>query len=242
MRASLEPGAGRNATNRLQFGNDLQRPLSGFSDIVRAVLFRSNQRCNRATREVNASTFKSFLRACRTLIGAAAATAALATPALADSSSVWQADVYYPIGSIVSYQGRSYEARVSQVDFHGAQLNPTVASLWKPIGAASGAHLFNLRSAWFSRTSTPVESRCAPAWSTDNTYTTGGAVSVEGINYRANWWTRGESPVTHSAAGEPWTVIGSCSAKSNTAASGPVPAPDSNSGSIVQAQGDSPRG
>lgn len=186
-------------------------------------------------------TIENFLRVRRGLIGVAAGAAcALATSAQADSSRLWQADVYYPIGSVVSYRDRLYEARVSQVDFQGSERNPTVATLWKAVGAAAGVHLFNLRASWFARTSNTVESRCAPAWNRDNTYTTGGLASVDGINYRANWWTHSELPVTHSSAGGPWTLVGSCAASSKTAASSP--GPETRSGSVVQAQTEAPRG
>lgn len=188
--------------------------------------------------EVKTTTTKSFVRVHRGLIRVvASAAAALATSAHANVTAVWQADVYYPMGSIVSYQGRLYEARVSHIDFHGSERTPAASSLWKAIGASSGLHVFNLRDFWLARTSDTLESRCAPAWNADNTYTTGGLASVNGVNYRASWWTRGESPVSHSAVGEPWSMIGSCSASSKTAAA----RPDTSSGRAVQAQAEPPR-
>ena len=51
--------------------------------------------------------------------------AVAAFPAQADDSrSAWQVDVYYPVGSIVSYRGHLYRALVSQVDFHDSNWNP----------------------------------------------------------------------------------------------------------------------
>jgi len=55
---------------------------------------------------------------------------------------------------------------------------------------------------------------CAPAWSASQIYTAGNQASQTGINYRANWWTQGESPATHNGgagSGQPWTNIGACS-------------------------------
>jgi len=147
------------------------------------------------------------------------ASVALTAAAHADSGVLWQADVYYPIGSIVSYQGHRYEALMSQVDFEGSGLNPSVSSLWKDVGAPSGERWFNLRRAtWFSRV-TNIESHCAPEWSASNIYTAGGVASVNGLNYRANWWTRGEPPATHVGVGgsQPWTRVGSCAADSKAA-------------------------
>ena len=55
---------------------------------------------------------------------------------------------------------------------------------------------------------------CAPAWSATQVYTAGNQASQNGVNYRANWWTLGESPSTHNGgpgSGQPWTNIGACS-------------------------------
>ncbi len=55
---------------------------------------------------------------------------------------------------------------------------------------------------------------CAPAWSATQVYVAGNTASVNGINYRANWWTQGQNPVTNNGvypgSGQPWTSLGSC--------------------------------
>ncbi len=54
---------------------------------------------------------------------------------------------------------------------------------------------------------------CATAWSAGTAYTGGAAVSENGTNYTANWWTQGDDPATHSGAtgsGQPWTSTGAC--------------------------------
>jgi chitodextrinase len=54
---------------------------------------------------------------------------------------------------------------------------------------------------------------CAPTWSASQVYTAGNQASLNGVNYRANWWTQGENPATHNGgpgSGQPWTIIGNC--------------------------------
>lgn len=54
---------------------------------------------------------------------------------------------------------------------------------------------------------------CAPTWSSSATYVGGDTASKNGIQYRANWWTRGDDPVTHNGVtgtGQPWTSLGAC--------------------------------
>ncbi|NII09437.1 carbohydrate-binding protein [Oleiagrimonas sp. C23AA] len=58
---------------------------------------------------------------------------------------------------------------------------------------------------------------CAAAWSAGTVYTAGDTASENGINYLANWWTRGDDPATHnggSGSGQPWTSQGSCTGSS----------------------------
>ncbi|WP_431030806.1 carbohydrate-binding protein [Plantibacter sp. RU18] len=54
---------------------------------------------------------------------------------------------------------------------------------------------------------------CAAAWSASTAYTGGASVSVNQVNYTANWWTAGDEPSAHSGGtgtGQPWTSTGSC--------------------------------
>ncbi|MBT2501470.1 carbohydrate-binding protein [Curtobacterium sp. ISL-83] len=54
---------------------------------------------------------------------------------------------------------------------------------------------------------------CAPSWSAGTAYSGGAAVSENGTNYTANWWTQGDEPATHAGAtgsGQPWTSTGAC--------------------------------
>ncbi len=145
------------------------------------------------------------------LSAAAVMAAVVAFPARADDSVPgWQVDVYYPVGSLVSYQGRQYQALVSQIDFRDSDWSPAVATLWKELGTQAG---FNFHARWFTRVSN-TESHCAMAWSDTTIYTTGGVASVDGVNYVANWWTQGQPPATNNGTGHtrPWTVVGTCAA------------------------------
>jgi chitodextrinase len=60
----------------------------------------------------------------------------------------------------------------------------------------------------------PVQAQtCAPTWSASQVYTAGHQASLNGINYRANWWTQGQNPATNNGgpgSGQPWTIIGNC--------------------------------
>ncbi len=128
----------------------------------------------------------------------------------------WQADVYYTVGSVVSYNGHSYSARISQVDYLGTGWNPTDGSLWKDLGPQPGGGKSNILIGIFTRASDTASS-CALEWNTANVYTSGGLASLNGVNYKANWWTQGEDPSTHSASGgQPWTLLGSCANGSRT--------------------------
>jgi chitodextrinase len=54
---------------------------------------------------------------------------------------------------------------------------------------------------------------CANPWAAAIVYTAGGTVSRNGNNYRANWWTQGDDPISHSGpanSGQPWTALGPC--------------------------------
>ncbi|HEU4507548.1 MAG TPA: carbohydrate-binding protein [Pyrinomonadaceae bacterium] len=58
---------------------------------------------------------------------------------------------------------------------------------------------------------------CNPTWVSTTVYTAGMKVSLNGINYTANFWTQGQNPATNnggSGSGQPWTSNGPCSGSS----------------------------
>src|SRR5262245_55690789 len=72
---------------------------------------------------------------------------------------------------------------------------------------AVGTVLFGLAASARAQT-------CAPTWSSGQVYVAANQASLNGVNYRANWWTLGENPATHNGGpgtGMPWTNIGACS-------------------------------
>ncbi len=128
----------------------------------------------------------------------------------------WQADVYYAVGSVVQYSGHRYSALISQIDFQGTGWSPAVATLWRDLGADPGERKANFLKTLL--TPSGDSSSCAPEWNANNVYTSGGVASLDGVNYKANWWTQGESPATHSAgrSGQPWSIAGTCTRPSRT--------------------------
>lgn len=68
-----------------------------------------------------------------------------------------------------------------------------------------------------SRVGTAQTTTCNPTWNSTSVYTAGMNVSLNGINYTANFWTQGQSPATNnggSGSGQPWTSNGPCSGSS----------------------------
>jgi chitodextrinase len=61
----------------------------------------------------------------------------------------------------------------------------------------------------------------AAAWNATTAYSTGAIVQYNGIKYKANWWTQGDQPDTHSGpsgSGQPWTSQGTCTSKMSAVA------------------------
>jgi chitinase len=59
-----------------------------------------------------------------------------------------------------------------------------------------------------------AQTTCNPTWVSTTAYTGGMKVSLNGINYTANFWTQGQNPATNNGgpgSGQPWTSNGSCS-------------------------------
>jgi chitodextrinase len=59
-----------------------------------------------------------------------------------------------------------------------------------------------------------AQTTCNSAWVSTTAYTGGMKVSLNSINYTANFWTQGQSPATNNGgpgSGQPWTSNGSCS-------------------------------
>lgn len=62
-------------------------------------------------------------------------------------------------------------------------------------------------------TVTPSASCTDPAWNAATAYSTNQIVSRLGKRYKANYWSQGVAPETHSAAYQEWTLLGNCGAR-----------------------------
>lgn len=157
----------------------------------------------------------------------------------AASYPAWQPDTFYAAGSLVSYDGGHYRALVDQTDYSGAGWNPRNPSLWSYLGNATPAPAPAPAPAPSPAPSpapapaptpapAPAPSSCAAPWSSGAVYTAGQTASVNGVNYRANYWTQGQNPAQHNGgagSGQPWTQVAACSP-----APAPAPAPAPNPG------------
>ena len=112
----------------------------------------------------------------------------------------------------------------------------TLSSLSTAIGAALSATLLTVAPIQH----VDAQTACAAAWSSTAIYTGGSVASEGGINYKANWWTSGDDPATHSGgsgSGQPWTSQGACGGASPPPpppppAPPPTSSPGNSSGSV----------
>ena len=76
---------------------------------------------------------------------------------------------------------------------------------------------------------------CNPTWVSTSVYTAGMTVSLNGINYTANFWTQGQNPSTNNGgpgSGQPWTSNGPCSGSGGGGGGGGSCAPTWNSTTV----------
>ena len=107
----------------------------------------------------------------------------------------WSASKGYAVGDLVSYKGVTY--RALQAAMAQPAWNPVAAqALWAPVGGS---------------TPTPPPPTAPPTtWGASSIYTAGMTVVVGDVTYRANWWTQGTDPLSHSGptgSGQPWTLV-----------------------------------
>ena len=80
-----------------------------------------------------------------------------------------------------------------------------------------------------------AQTTCNSPWNSTSVYTAGMKVSLNGINYTANFWTQGQSPATNNGgagSGQPWTSNGPCSGSGGGGGGGGSCAPTWNSTSV----------
>jgi len=135
-------------------------------------------------------------------------------PAYAQSApacaAAWNAATAYGGGSVASENGNNYLA-----NWWTQGNDPATSS-----GAAGSGQPWTSKGACGSGTpptnpptDPPASGGCDVAWNASSAYGGGSVVSENGVNYKANWWTQGDDPASHSGAvgtGQPWTAQGSC--------------------------------
>ncbi|MDD1779863.1 Ig-like domain-containing protein [Enterovibrio sp. ZSDZ35] len=60
-----------------------------------------------------------------------------------------------------------------------------------------------------------VDCTALPAWESSAVYTGGNQVAHLGEAYKANWWTSGKDPASHSGQWQEWQALGQCSVAGN---------------------------
>jgi len=142
-----------------------------------------------------------------TLLAAMPVQAAYAQSAPA-CAAAWSATTAYSGGSVASENGTNYLANWwTQGNDPATSSGPSGSGQpWTSQGACGG-------STPPPTDPPPASGGCDAAWNATTAYGGGSVVSENGVNYKANWWTQGDDPATHSGAvgtGQPWTSQGAC--------------------------------
>jgi chitodextrinase len=134
----------------------------------------------------------------------------------ADTYPAWTEGSTYKTGDLVTYSGSVYQALVYQTDYAGAGWNPAASpTLWKLVSGSggSGSSGGGSGAGGGSGSGSSGSGLCSSIWSANKVYTGGMQAGYAGVLYKANWWTEGDEPDTHSGpsgSGEPWTAVVNC--------------------------------
>lgn len=145
--------------------------------------------------------------------------------AAAQTASPWQVGTSYVAGALVTYNGATYkctQAHTAQIDWSPV----AVPALWQAQGGSVPAPPTTERAT--ATPAPPPGSGCAPAWDEGAIYTGGQRVSQDGKDYRAAWWTQGDSPANNHGVGQPWVLIGACGGAAATTSPPPTAPPTTN--------------
>ncbi|SDS11154.1 chitinase [Paraoerskovia marina] len=113
------------------------------------------------------------------LVGQAADTFRTATPGPQvgeQCAAPWYAAGVYTKGATVSHDGVEYEAK-----YWTRNQEPGSSSAWTEIGGCGTAPAVEVE-------------QCGDAWDSAATYRKGDVVTRAGVNYTAQWWTKGDLP------------------------------------------------
>ncbi|WP_308445862.1 lytic polysaccharide monooxygenase [Chitiniphilus purpureus] len=156
------------------------------------------------------------------------------TPAPGTCHAAWAEGKTYNAGTLVTYNGRNYQALVTHVAHVGANWNPASSNtLWKDVGVCTGTATptpatptptpVTPTPSPVTPTPTPVTptpatptptptpgTGCAPAWAAATVYAASNTkVSYNGRNYQNKWWTQGDNPSQTGQWGV-WQDLGTC--------------------------------
>lgn len=75
-------------------------------------------------------------------------------------------------------------------------------------------------------------------WNSSSSYSGGAQVQENNIAYKANWWTQGQSPSTHSNTSQEWSLLDSCKTDGGIGNEAPTVSLSSPSASDIITEGD----
>ncbi|MCX7747064.1 MAG: carbohydrate-binding protein [Clostridia bacterium] len=122
------------------------------------------------------------------------------TQSYADTYPAWNSTTVYVGGNMVSYNGKVFKAK-----WWTRGETPGVAAVWELSGSGSTTPATPTTTPKPTTSTTPTTPTTGtyPAWESSKVYTGGTLVSYNGKNYKAQWWTQGETPGSASV----WLLV-----------------------------------
>lgn len=102
----------------------------------------------------------------------------------------WFPSTVYPGGEVVQHDGVVYEARWWT---RNQEPGRSPGGPWVAVGRAEAP---------------PAVTECSAPWDASRVYLAGDVVERDGVNHRAQWWTRGQDPA--ASAWGAWSAVGAC--------------------------------
>ncbi|WP_435103611.1 glycosyl hydrolase family 18 protein [Arhodomonas sp. AD133] len=116
--------------------------------------------------------------------------------------ATWSADVAYSGGDTVMYQGTEYRAK-----WWTKGDEPGSGNVWEVVSDSTCSDDGSGGGDTGGGDSGDGDGASCEAWDSTIAYTAGDVVVYEGTEYRAKWWTKGETP--GSGQNGPWEALGS---------------------------------
>ncbi|WP_148716953.1 chitinase [Chitinolyticbacter meiyuanensis] len=143
----------------------------------------------------------------------------------AHAAPAWQEGTTYTAGTVVTYNGKDYQALVTHTAYVGTNWNPaSTPTLWKETGTSSATPTPSPATPTprpatptpvvatptpVVSTPTPAPTSCYATWSSTAVYTGGQRVTYNGVNYEARWWSQNNTPNPTDEWGV-WKNLGNC--------------------------------